>query len=263
MNGVIFDVKHYAIHDGPGIRQSVFFKGCPLSCWWCHNPESQACKVESFTKQRIISGRTIYRKETVGYEIDADSLFEMIEGDTPFFDESGGGVTFSGGEPLMQPDFLKAVAEKCKTAYIHTALDTCGYASQETFLSILPYMDLVLFDLKLIDDELHQKYTGVSNVQILENLHLLAETDKEVKLRFPVIPGITDTSKNLEEIEAFLNSYETLRNIDILPYHNISRAKYKRFNKEHRMGSIAPGTDETSHIKNQFEAQGFNVTIGG
>ncbi|MFW6099873.1 MAG: 4Fe-4S cluster-binding domain-containing protein, partial [Bacteroidota bacterium] len=120
MKGLIFDIKHYALHDGPGIRQTIFFKGCPLACRWCHNPESQSPEVEHYIRENKLDGKTFRKTRTVGYEIDSPALMEVIEGDRIFFDDSGGGVTFSGGEPLMQPEFLKEIATRCKEADVHT-----------------------------------------------------------------------------------------------------------------------------------------------
>ncbi len=263
MTGVIFDIKHYAIHDGPGIRQTIFFKGCPLSCWWCHNPESQSIEIEEHTKEKSLDGKLFQKKETVGYKIDAKNLFQTIKGDTVFFDESNGGVTFSGGEPLMQPDFLRETASKCKEAKIHTALDTCGYADQEVFFNVLPFVDMILYDLKLTDDTLHKKYTGVSNRKILENLKMLDETGKDVKIRFPVIPGITDTPKNIEEMKTFLSQLKHINKMDILPYHDIFKGKYIRFNKKNKMQEtrMEPGTD--LRLKKEFESIHYKVKIGG
>ncbi len=263
MQGLIFDIKHYAIHDGSGIRQTIFFKGCPLSCWWCHNPESQKPEIEYYTKERQIEGKTISKRETVGYEISSASLLKTIKGDTVFFDESGGGVTFSGGEPLMQPDFLKETASGCKAAHIHTALDTSGYVPQKHLIELLPYIDLVLFDLKIIDDDLHRKYTGVSNEIILENLRFMDEAKHNVWLRFPIIPGITNTTRNMEEISSFVQSLKHINHIDILPYHNISKGKYKRFNKKLNMPETPLQQGEEVRIKNTFENLGCTVKIGG
>jgi pyruvate formate lyase activating enzyme len=263
MEGLIFDIKHYAIHDGPGIRQTIFYKGCPLSCWWCHNPESQKKEIETFDKERTLDGQTFKRREKVGYTISPDELFKIIEKDTVFFDESGGGVTFSGGEPLMQPEFLQETARLCHEANIHTALDTCGYASREDLLKVIPFINLILYDLKITDNEKHKKYTGVSNQVILENLIWLAESNKDVRIRFPVIPGITNTAENLEEIKEFLSSLKTIKNIDILPYHDISRGKYQRFKKEQKMGNVHLQSDESEKIKKEFSSLGYHVQIGG
>jgi pyruvate formate lyase activating enzyme len=263
MEGLIFDIKHYALHDGPGIRQTVFFKGCPLSCWWCHNPESQLPEVETYTRVKSLDNQTFRREETIGYSIGADDLIKTIQSDTIFYDESGGGVTFSGGEPLMQPEFLREMASRSKDASIHTALDTSGYAPQKVLLEILPFIDLVLYDIKIMDDALHQKYTGVSNRPILENLEMLIESGKEVRLRFPVIPGITDTDKNLREIKNYLAPFNRIKHIDLLSYHDISRGKYKRFGKDDKMGSQKLQEGSLDRIQKQFESLGFQTQVGG
>ena len=263
MTGLIFDIKHYAVHDGPGIRQTIFFKGCPLSCWWCHNPESQIYEIEHYTKEKTLDGKVFKKNESIGYKVDSEELYGIIEGDTLFYDESNGGVTFSGGEPLMQLDFLQEITSLCKKAGIHTALDTSGYAPQEDFFKILSNIDLILFDLKIIDEELHKKYTGVSNREILNNLKMLDESGKQVRIRFPVIPGITDTQQNIEDVKSFLSRLEKVNEIDILPYHDISKGKYKRFNKENKMGNISLGTDIEQKLKNEFESIHYTVKIGG
>lgn len=263
MKGLIFDIKHYAVHDGPGIRQTIFFKGCPLSCWWCHNPESQSPETETYTRQKMLDGRAHQKENTIGYYIEADELFKIIESDTIFFDESGGGVTFSGGEPLMQPDFLKEIAGSCKKAEIHTALDTSGFVEQKTLMEILPLIDLVLFDLKIMDDEMHQKYTGVSNRMILENLSMLNESGKDIHLRFPVIPGITDTHDNINDITGYLQTLDQINHIDVLPYHDISRGKYERFGKENKLGAMQANPGAVENIREEFEKLGFQVHTGG
>ena len=263
MEGLIFDIKHYALHDGPGIRQTVFFKGCPLSCWWCHNPESQQPEVETYTRVKSLDNQTFRREETIGYSIGTDDLMQTIQSDTLFYDESGGGVTFSGGEPLMQPEFLREIASRCKDACIHTALDTSGYAPQKILLGILPFIDLILYDIKIMDDALHQKYTGVSNRPILENLEMLNESGKEVRLRFPVIPGITDTEKNLREIQNYLAPFHHIKHIDLLSYHDISRGKYDRFGKNDKMGSQKLKKGSIGQIQKNFESLGFRVQVGG
>ncbi|MBS3769981.1 MAG: glycyl-radical enzyme activating protein [Bacteroidales bacterium] len=263
MKGLIFDIKHYAIHDGPGIRQTVFFKGCPLSCWWCHNPESQSTNIEYYIRKTKLEDKTFKRKQAIGYYIDSEELLKTIEGDRIFYEDSGGGVTFSGGEPLMQPDFLNEVTAKCKEADIHTALDTSGFSDQGTLIEVLPNIDLILFDLKLIDNELHKKYTGVPSHLILENLEFLNDTGRNMYIRFPIIPGITNTSTNLEQIKSYLTKLNKVRRIDILPYYDISKGKYKRFNKENKMGEQKLQDGEPERIQEEFESLGFEVKIGG
>lgn len=264
MTGTIFDIKHFAVHDGPGIRQTVFFKGCPLNCWWCHNPESQDIEHESFIRINKLDGKEFKKDETIGYQISSDELFKIISGDKIFFEESDGGVTFSGGEPLMQADFLYDVALLCKQYNIHTSLDTTGFASEKTIQKTAGVIDCFLFDIKLINNSLHIKYTGVPVDGILKNLQWLDANHKNVVLRFPIIPGITNTKENLREIKEFIGTLKNTHHIDLLPFHTISKSKYKRFNKEYKMGDApAPSDDEMKQLKKEFETIGFTVSIGG
>jgi len=264
MLATIFDIKHFAVHDGPGIRQTIFFKGCPLNCWWCHNPESQNPKTEKYIKTKLLDGTTFQKEATIGYQISDEELFKTIEGDRVFFEESGGGVTFSGGEPLMQSNFLLEILQRCKENNIHTCIDTTGFTSRETLQVIAEKTDLFLYDIKLIDDELHQKYTGVPVQEILANLLWLDTHHQNVILRFPVITGITDTEQNLLAIKSFIKTLKNINHLDLLPYHNIQNGKYERFNKINKMGNIQPPTDEAmNRLKSEFESIGFNVGIGG
>ena len=189
MQGIIFDIKHYAIHDGPGIRTTVFLKGCPLGCWWCHNPESRSGDIFQYKKQEKIEGRIVEQIETIGKNYTVPEVMKEIEKDIVFFEESGGGVTFSGGEPFKQTEFLKELLKCCKKQEIHTCVDTTGYVKTDQLEKAALFTDLFLFDLKHFDDKMHIKYTGVSNKQILENLQLLDEMGKSVQIRYPLIPG--------------------------------------------------------------------------
>ncbi|MBI9053701.1 MAG: glycyl-radical enzyme activating protein [Bacteroidales bacterium] len=264
MEGTIFDIKHFAVHDGPGIRQTIFFKGCPLNCWWCHNPESQNVNPEKYTKVNKLDGKEFKKEVAVGYKISVDELLKTISGDKIFFEESGGGVTFSGGEPLMQARFLIEILKQCKQNKIYTCIDTTGFASKNTIEKIADFVDCFLFDIKLIDEKLHQKYTGIPVKGILENLQWLDQNNKNVVLRFPIIPGITNTSKNISEVKSLLKSLKNINQIDLLPYHNISNGKYLRFNKENKMKNAEPlSDDEMQNLKLEFESIGFKVGIGG
>lgn len=264
MKGTIFDIKHFAVHDGPGIRQTVFFKGCPLSCWWCHNPESQDINPEKFIKTNKLDGKEFKKEESIGYKISLNQLFDIIKGDKVFFEESDGGVTFSGGEPLMQSDFLYEILNVCKENNIHTCIDTTGFTSITTIKKIAKLADCFLFDIKLIDNDLHQKYTGVSVSGILKNLKWLDENNKNVVLRFPVIPEITYTEKNISDIKSFIKSLQNINQINLLPYHNISNGKYSRFKKENKMKDTKPLSDKKMlQLKSDFESTGFTVGIGG
>ena len=225
MQGTIFDIKHFAVHDGPGIRQTIFFKGCPLSCWWCHNPESQNPNPEKFVRINKLEGKEFKKEETVGYKITVEELFKIIQGDKIFYEESGGGVTFSGGEPLMQENFLYEIIKQCKEDKIHTCIDTTGFSTLDTVKKIAEVADCFLYDIKLIDNYVHYSYTGIPVFDIISNLNWLDENHKKVILRFPVIPGITDARKNIKETKLFLKSLKNIKQIDLLPYHNISNGK--------------------------------------
>ena len=168
--GVIFDIKRFAVHDGPGIRTTIFLKGCPLSCWWCHNPESRSDEPQQSVRHLTLEGGIFDKEEITGYEVGVDEIIQQVERDRIFYEESGGGVTLSGGEPLNQPQFCRELLRSLKTSGFHTALDTTGYAPEEDILSVMPFTDLFLYDLKLMDETEHLKYTGVSNKGILENL---------------------------------------------------------------------------------------------
>lgn len=256
--GTIFDIKHFAIHDGPGIRTTVFLKGCPLDCWWCHNPEGRQPDPEVTT-----SGSDRDQTEPVGRLITAAEVVAAIEKDVLFYDESGGGATFSGGEPLMQPDFLTELLLRCRQMGIHTALDTAGYAPPVVFRKIAPLADLFLFDLKILDDARHRTYAGVSNSDILRNLRLLAASGNEVRIRFPLVPQINDMPKNIDAMQSLLHELG-LRHIDILPYHDIHRPKYRRFGAPDRLGDRPPPSGEAiARIRRRFEADGFCVQVGG
>lgn len=264
MKGLIFDIKHFAIHDGPGIRTTVFFKGCPMSCWWCHNPESQDSNPETIYKTKTLDGISVDVEETSGKYYTVQSLMSEIEKDALFYDESTGGVTFSGGEPLMQHDFLLEVLKMLKSKGIHSALDTCGMASQEALKKVLPYLDLVLFDIKLMNEDEHLKYTGVKNQSLLKNLELILQSNVEVILRFPLIPGITNNNGNIVDIKNYLQHISYSGKIDILPYHNIAKNKYQRIRKQYKLiNTPEPSKEELARVKKEFEEIGLEVGIGG
>ena len=258
IDGIVFKVKKYALHDGPGIRTTVFLKGCPLRCWWCHNPEGQ--RPEPDTMPLAVGGRN----EIVGRRWTVDALMVQIEKDRIFYDESGGGATFSGGEPLCQPDFLAALLDGCRRREIHTAVDTSGHASENTIKNVLARADLVLFDLKLMDDARHRQYTGVGNRQILANLKTLAALGPEVVVRIPLVPGINDDPDNLRRTGAFVRDLNTIRQVDLLPFHSIADGKYRRLKLENKMAgarSLAPKAYDA--LCDLFAGAGLTVTVGG
>jgi pyruvate formate lyase activating enzyme len=269
-NGLIFDIRRFTVHDGPGIRSTVFFKGCPLKCWWCHNPESRNCYPEESVKTVKLEGRSFSRKELTGELMSVEDVMTVILKDKVFYQESSGGVTFSGGEPLLQPGFLHDLLTACKAEGLHTTVDTSGYATQEIIEKIYPLTDLFLYDLKLIEDAEHLKYTGVSNKLILKNLLFLIRQRINTIIRVPVVPGITDTRKNIEGIKNFLCLLTKdcqpgyLLNVNLLPYHSIANNKYKRFHLGNKMTGIKEIKKETLiPLKEEFEKEGFIVKIGG
>ncbi len=298
IKGIIFDIKRFAIHDGPGIRTTVFFKGCPLKCIWCHNPEGISPSKEMMyfeykcikckTCEKMCPSKAIYfegenhriRREVcdicgicdencpsgalkiVGIEITVQELIKEIEKDVLLYDSSGGGVTFSGGEPLMQHEFLKEVLKRCKEKRIHTAVDTSGFTKRKVLESIISYVDLFLYDFKIFDDEKHIKFTGVSNKIIKENLKFLIEKNKDVIVRIPLIPEIND-DEEVYKILDFLSPFKKLKEVHILPYHDV-REKYKRLGKNYLMEEkrIVPDK-KIKEIRQIFERAKFFAKIGG
>ncbi|HUT80290.1 MAG TPA: glycyl-radical enzyme activating protein [Candidatus Bathyarchaeia archaeon] len=262
VRGIIFDIKKFAIHDGPGIRTTVFFKGCPMNCWWCHNPESQKLEPEFITKQVIsnnISKSCPGTKEIIGQEVTARDVMVEIEKDQIFYEESNGGVTFSGGEPLMQPEFLLILLDLCKKKNIHTTIDTAGCVSSDIMKKIAKKVDLFLYDIKLIDNEMHKRYTGVSNEQILTNLKLLVKMNKKIIIRIPVIPTINTSSKDLEQIGKFLSELN-ITQVELLRFHKIGEEKYNKLNKINRMKDIKePTKEELIAVKEKLES--YNLVI--
>ncbi len=258
----IFDIKRFAIHDGPGIRVTAFFKGCPMNCWWCHNPEGILPVVES---DGPVAGMCLSDRSDKGRLVDVKELYNEMMRDRVFFEESGGGITISGGEPLMQPGALSALLKLFNKSGIHTCIDTSGHAEGKDFRNINPYTDLYLYDLKMIDDKKHLKYTGVTTELILENLEYLAGTEKEVHIRWPVIPGINDTEKDLEEMRNYLSQFKgRFHQVDLLPYHGIGRSKYEKHGMKYKLNHIKePGKDHLNNIKNSLEGIGFASRIGG
>ncbi len=274
--GIIFDIKRYAIHDGPGIRTTVFFKGCPLRCWWCHNPESQSPRPEIMLRaNRCIlcgacqadcpqgaiqldrAGATTDRtlcdlcaicvdacysgaRELSGREMTVHQVLAEIERDIPFYDQSGGGVTFSGGEPLLQPAFLSALLHACRQRGIHTVLDTSGYTSWDTLERIRDNVDLFLYDLKLLDPVRHVKYTGVSNHLILSNLRALSGHGHRLLVRMPIIPGINDAEADLRAAGDFLACLPHLEGVELLGYHHTGLAKYETLGRSYLLPETPP-----------------------
>jgi pyruvate formate lyase activating enzyme len=297
-SGVIFNIMRFALHDGPGIRTTVFLKGCPLHCWWCHNPESQefapspmyfanrcrlcydcvaACTHGAlrFEDGRPVTSPECRRcgdcaeacvagaRELAGRRVTASEVLAECERDVVFYDESGGGVTVSGGEPLSQPEFTEALLAGCRERHIHTALDTCGFASRESALRVSRAADLVLYDLKLLDSAAHRKYTGVPSEPILANLAALTEAGRNLIVRVPLIPGVNDDRASLGALTDFVWLLG-LRRIDLLPYHRIGVDKYGRLGRARPLGEIEPLPEtELSRIAADLADRGFAIRIGG
>ena len=243
----IFDIQRSSYHDGPGIRTAVFFKGCNLKCLWCHNPESQSFKKEIlFYEEKCLScgacrGVTAEAfgfscpngaKEICGRDYTADELLEIIAKDKLFYETSGGGVTFSGGECMMKIDFLEEILKKCKERGIHTAIDTAGCVPWESFLRVLPLTDMFLYDIKAYDTALHKKYTGVKNELILDNLAQLLKSGARVWVRIPLIPGVNDSDEELSSIRKFFEENGYPENVEFLPYHAMGEHKYRALGRE-------------------------------
>jgi len=301
LRGRIFDVRRYSIHDGPGIRTTVFFKGCPLACLWCHNPEGidpapelmhwpsrcsrcysciAACPLAAVSKNG--SGAVFIDKkrcdlcgqcaeaclydamQVVGREMTVDDLATEIEKDRVFYEQSGGGATFSGGDPLAQPAFLEELLETLRSRGIRTAVDISGFAPAPVLDRISARTDLVLYDLKVMDEATHRELTGVSNAPILENLKRLAANGSEVWIRIPLMAGVNDDDKNINGTIAFLKSLKKIRNVGLLPYHSGGNEKARRLGKESCFKTYqAPAGERLAAIEAAFRAAGFDVTRGG
>lgn len=248
MKAVIFDIQRNSFVDGPGIRTTVFFKGCNLRCAWCHNPESQSfapqmlyykdqcrgcgkCRQICENENCTLCGKcALYcpgdARKVCGREYTADEALAEVIKDKAFYENSGGGVTFSGGECMLQSDFLAEILKKCKENGIHTAVDTAGHVPYESFAKILAYTDLFLYDIKIFDSQKHRQYVGVENTLILENLKKLFAAGAKIWIRIPVIPGVNDSVEEMQKIKAFLAAWGRPEKVELLPYHAMGEHKY-------------------------------------
>jgi pyruvate formate lyase activating enzyme len=294
---MIFNCMRFGVNDGPGIRTTVFLKGCPLRCIWCHNPESQeGAPSLLYAPERCLScgdcviacthgalwwdGASVRdekkcelcgdccnvcvseARRLAGYQVTSEQLLQTILRDRILYDESGGGVTFSGGEPLSQPEFLEQILIACRDEGIHTTIDTCGHAKPETFIRVCSHADMLLFDLKVMDSELHREVTGVGNEMILENLKTAAKMPKPLVVRIPVVPGVNDDPSNISAALEFLISVGVAR-VDLLAYHQTGREKYRRMGWECKYQATPPSSTQMETLRQQFSERGFSVRVGG
>jgi pyruvate formate lyase activating enzyme len=301
--GSVFDVKRFAIHDGPGVRTTVFVKGCPLRCAWCHNPESQETEPELlFWSERCVAcgacvsacpngaialttsgampetdrtrctacGACVAvcapRARTIaGTRRTVESLLAEIDRDVLFYDQSQGGVTLSGGEPLAQPDFAAELLRECRLRRIHTAVDTCGFAGEEALAAVAAHTDLFLYDVKLLDDERHRRWTGVSNAAILENLRWLSSEGKRLWIRYPLIPGVNDSERDLAELGRFVARLPKVEALQVLPYHAAGARKFAHLGRRYALPDALPPDPEgiLNAAAAVRAAVSLPVTIGG
>jgi len=281
MTGLVFDIQRCSLHDGPGIRTTVFLKGCPLACLWCHNPESISPAPElSFLEDRctrcgacvqicprrahqVADGRHLIARaccaacgtcvaacpnqalRIVGEEMEADDVLGVAARDRAYYDRSGGGLTLSGGEPMLQFDFTLALLRGARARGLHTCLDTCGLASQEQFAQVLPFVDLFLFDYKATDPEQHRALTGATNEQLLEALAFLDARGAAVVLRCPLIPGVNDSAEHLAGIAALAARFPRVVGVEVMPFHTLGREKARTVGREVNLRDVPTADDAT------------------
>jgi pyruvate formate lyase activating enzyme len=297
--GTILRIERFAIHDGPGIRTTVFLKGCPLTCAWCHSPESQSAEPEFMPLAdrcvgcgacaaacprdaiRLAGTPALSRppecdlcgacaaacpsgaREIAGRRLSVEEALDLVEKDRIFYDQSGGGVTFSGGEPLMQPAFLLDAVARCRARGIRTAVDTSGHGDPAALRQLAARTDLFLFDLKIMDEDRHRALTGVGNLLIHDNLRALAAIHRAVIVRFPLVPGVNDREGDIAALGGFIASLGLPR-VDVLPYHRAGLAKYHRLGREYRLaGTQPPSRMDQEAVARALAGFGLTVTVGG
>ena len=298
--GVVFNIQKYSIHDGPGIRTTVFLKGCTLRCWWCHNPESYAVEPEiSLVENRCgqcgqcvdvcpqtngamnvvlpyvdrercircgecVAACATGARQMVGQNMSVQDVMTEVLKDRIFYDDSGGGATLSGGEPLMQPDFCQAILEACQSEAVHSAVDTCGFVEPEHLLAVAPLTDLFLYDIKVMDDQRHREHTGASNALILENLRALSRVHDNIWVRIPVVPGLNDNARDLQDAARFCASLRGVRQVNLLPYHEMGSGKTGRIGKTVATAPVSsPSVEQMEDLAESIRGLGLPVQIGG
>jgi len=299
VTGLIFDIKKFAVHDGPGIRTTVFMKGCPLRCWWCHNPESispnpqivffenkcigcgrcfEACRTRAL---RLEGECRIYERDECvlcgecaaacyaqaqvmeGREATVEEVLAEVEKDRPFYENSGGGMTVSGGEPMLQKDFVLELCKQAKAVDLHTAMDTTAHAKWEDLEAVLAYVDLVLLDMKDMDPDKHKAFTGVSNERILENAKRIRDLGTPMMLRIPVIPTCTARLDNMQAAADFFRDFPNIEYVELLPYHRLGESKWERLGVGYKLkGVAAPSDEELAALEEPFRATGMAVRRG-
>jgi pyruvate formate lyase activating enzyme len=293
VTGRVFNLQRYSLHDGPGIRTTVFLKGCPARCLWCHNPESQAFGPEVVRIEtrcaacgncetvcphgapppgsglcaacgECIEACPAGARELAGRETTVDEVMDEVQRDRIFFQESGGGVTFSGGEPLAQLGFLRALLEASRDLDLHTAVDTCGFAPPDGLLGLVPLVDLFLFDIKLVDDRRHREMTGLPAEPILANLRALVAAHPSLWIRVPIVPGHTDGEEDVDAIATLVAGLTGVRHVSLLPFHGTGAAKARRLGRPFPLESLAPPPPERMEaLAGLFRDRGLAVSIGG
>jgi len=298
MTGLTFDIHRFSLNDGPGIRTTVFLKGCYLKCEWCHNPESQSFKPQlSFNPEKCLhcfecvkacpnnahkikdnkhfvewalcdfAGKCVEvcpsgALKIIGNSTEVEFIISEVMKDKKYYDKTGGGITISGGEPMAQFEFTKEILMMAKQKGIHTVLDTCGYGEQNHYKEILDYVNLFLFDYKFTDEKLHKEYTGATNNEIIDNLDFLYSNAASIILRCPLIPGINDSEEHLKGIKEIIKKYPLLKSVELMPYHNMGRDKASRVGMDFKLTEIknADARDKQRWISYFADAE-INVVL--
>jgi len=302
IEAIVFDIQKFSVHDGPGIRTLIFMKGCPLTCTWCSNPESQSTTPEltymgdkcircnkclevcpnhaiSVEENRLVHNKDLCQlcgkcvevcyagaRKMLGMVVGVNYIIKEIEKDILFYWNSVGGVTFGGGEPVLYPDFISAVSAECHSEDIPVAIETCGFTPWRNFKKILDNIDLVMFDVKHMDPKRHKELCGRSNQLILNNLKRLSQrNDIEVVVRVPIIPGLNDSKDNISNTIKFVASLRgNIKRVELLPYHKFGESKYERLGRKYPLkGLKIPSDEHMQNIKRTMEGYGLNIQIGG